>query len=165
MGLGPYTKTIVQDNVTRILATHHNTQENQIEALTDYALAINNMVADSVNFGTVAAGVATERPVFVAPADCRVYGVILVNSDNVPANSVNYTKLELVNKGSTGSGSIVIATFDGSNTSFTAFDAVSLSMTAVDLSANDVLTIRKSDTGTGANVTNLLVKILYRPIP
>jgi hypothetical protein len=164
MGLTTYVKTIVQDNTDKVVASHHNNQENQLAVLTDNALATQALIVQNAMFGTVGAGAAAEKAVFVAPTACRVYGMSLVNGASVASNGINYTKLELVNKGATGSGTTVLTTFDGSADSFTTFDASSETFSA-DLSAGDVLTLKKTDFGAGAAVSELLCSVSYKPIP
>lgn len=165
MGLSAYSKTIVADNVDRVKAEHHNNQENQLDALTTHGLTLQSLMAQELAFGTVAAGSSVEKPAFVAPAACRLGSMYLVNGANLAANGVNYTKLELVNKGASGGGTTVLATFDGSTESFTAFDTVVKSLGTTDLAAGDVLSLRKTDTGAGALVTDLLLVVNYKPIP
>jgi hypothetical protein len=165
MGLSAYTKTIVQDNVDRVVASHHNNQENQLDALTTHGLALQSLMAQNLAFGTVAAGTNSEKPAFVAPFACRLGSMWLVNGALLAANGVNYTKLELVNKGASGTGTTVLATFDGSTESFAAFDAVIKSLGTTDLVAGDVLSLRKTDTGAGMLVTDLLLVVNYKPIP
>lgn len=165
MGLSAYTKTIVQDNVDRVVASHHNGQENQLEALTTHGLALQSLMAQNLTFGDEPAGVNAEKPAFVAPYACRLVSMWLVNGAALAANGVNYTKIELVNKGSGGSGTTVLATFDGSAESFVAFDAVIKTLGTTDLVAGDVLSLRKTDTGAGAGVTDLLMVLNYKPVP
>lgn len=165
MGLEAYSKTTVVDNVTKVVAAHHNDQEDQLVALTNHALALQSLMVQGVLFGTVAAGVAAEKPVFVAPYACRLGSLHLVNGATLAANGTNYTRLELVNKGASGSGSTVLATFDGSTESFTAFDAIIKSVGTVDLAAGDVLTLKKTDFSAGALVSDLLVEVGFKPVP
>lgn len=165
MGLSAYTKTIVTDNVDRVVASHHNNQENQLDALTTHGLALQSLMTQNLAFGTVTAGTNSEKPAFVAPFACRLGSMWLVNGAALPANGVNYTKLELVNKGAGGAGTTVLATFDGSTESFTAFDAAIKSLGTTDLVAGDVLSLRKTDTGAGMLVTDLLLVVNYKPIP
>lgn len=165
MGLETYEKTTVIDNVTRVVAAHHNDQEDQIEALTDHALTMQSLMVQNTSFGTVSAGSGSEKPVFVAPVACRVTAVWLINGAALAANGSNYTTLDLVNKGASGSGTTDLATFDGSTESFTAYDAVEKTLGTTDLVAGDVLTLKKTDTGSGALVTDLLVVVAYRPVP
>ena len=165
MGLSAYSKTIVQDNVDRVVAAHHNNQENQLEALTNHNLTLQSLMVQTLGFGTVAAGTNSEKPAFVAPFACRLNSMHLINGAALAANGTNYTKLELVNKGASGGGTTVLATFDGSLESFTAFDAVVKSLGTTDLIAGDVLSLRKTDTGTGMLVTDLFVVVNYKPIP
>jgi hypothetical protein len=165
MGLASYTKTTVQDNVDRVVASHHNNQENQLESLTNHSLAMQSLLSQSALFGTVAAGTASEKPVFVAPYACRVTAMWLVNGANLTANGINYTTLDLVSKGASGAGTTVLTTFSGATESFTAFDAVLKTLGTTDLAAGDVLSLKKTDFGAGMLVTDLLVLVAYKPIP
>ena len=168
-GLQPYSPVIVQDGVTRIVAANHNTQENQLVALTTHALALELLPAQNMLFGTVAAATNAEKAVFAAPAPCQLLNMELVNGANLGNDPVNRTRLDLVNRGSNGIGSAVLATFDGTTDSFVAFKTFlrpALSGGApVLLAQGDVLTLRKTDSGAGGAVTDLLVSVSYKPIP
>lgn len=168
-GLQPYTPVLVQDGVSRIVAANHNTQENQLVALTTHALALQLLPTQTVQFGTVAAGTGAEKAAFVAPAPCQLINLELVNGLTVGNDPINRTRLDLVNRGSNGIGSAVIATFDGTTDSFTAFKTflrpILLGSSPVNLAQGDVLTLRKTDFGAGAAVTDLLVSVSYKPIP
>ena len=165
MGLEVYAKTTVQDNVNKVVAAHHNDQEDQLEALTNQALTMESLMVQGAVFGTVSAGTGAERPVFVAPVACRLGSLHLVNGATLAAHGTNYTRLELVNKGASGVGTTVLATFDGSTESFTAFDAVIKTVGAIDLAAGDVLSLKKTDFSAGALVTDLLVQVGFKPVP
>lgn len=124
------------------------------------------MFSKQLMFGTVVAGTDVERPVIVVPGDCRLSQLSLVNAVALAADGANNTKLELINRGSDGLGSGVLATFDSATEAFVAFDAVTkLIGGPVDLVAGDVLSLKKTDTGAGAPVTDLLVSISCAPIP
>jgi hypothetical protein len=163
MALTIYTKTIVQDNVDRVVAAHHNSQETQLEAVTNHSLDLASLTVQGITFGTVGASTDIEKAVFVAPDGCTLAAMWLVNGASVSANAVNNTKLELVNKGSDGTGTTVVATFDGATTSFVIFDAFSTPITSTNLAKGDVLTLRKTDAGSGAAVTDLMVQVGYKP--
>ena len=162
MGLSAYTKTTVADNTNRVLAAHHNTQEDQIDALTTHALAAQELIVQNVEFGTLGAGVDGEKAVFVAPGALTLAYLRLVNGADVAASGVNYTTLDLVNKGTDGTGTLAIATFDGTSDSFTSFAAFAKTVTTA-LTKGTVLSLRKTDTGSGAGVTDLLVQVAYKP--
>lgn len=168
-GLQPYSPTMVQDGVSRIVAANHNTQETQLVALTTQALALQLLPAQNVQFGTVAAGVNAEKAVFAAPAPCQLLNLELVNGLNLGNDPINRTRLDLINRGSNGIGSAVLATFDGSVDSFTAFKTflrpALVGSAPVLLAQGDVLTLRKTDSGAGGAVTDLLVSVSYKPIP
>jgi hypothetical protein len=160
--ISAYTKTTVADNTNRVLASHHNTQEDQLEALTAHALAAQELIVQNVAFGTVAAGVTAEKAVFVAPGALTLAYFRLVNGADVAASGVNNTKLELINKDIDGSGTTVLATFDGATDSFTAFEAFAKTVTTA-LAKETVLSLSKTETGSGAGVTDLMVQVAYKP--
>lgn len=162
MSLSSYTKTLVQDLKDKVTAAQHNNQENQLGALTDHALKLELLPAQNVAFGTVAAGTAAEKPVFVAPAAGVLVNLMLVNAANLAANPANNTRLDLINKGSAGDGATILATFNGASDAFTAFDAFVKSLN-VTVAQGDVLSLRKTDTGAGAAVTELLVSVGIKP--
>lgn len=164
MSLNPYTPHMVRDNIDKVQASDHNNQENQLVSLTNNALQQAKLPAGTVQFGTVAATVAAEKAVFVAPYQCVLGNLQLVNSLSVVSNPLNNTRLDLINKGSQGIGNTVLATFDGAKDAFTAFDAFVKGIANVTLSMGDVLTLKKTDLGTGAAVTDLLVSVSYSPV-
>ncbi len=163
MSLNPYTSHTVRDNLDRVVASDHNNQENQLVALTNNALQQAKLPAGTVQFGTVAATIAAEKAVFVAPSQCILSNLQLVNSLSVASNPLNNTRLDLINKGNQGIGNTVLATFDGAKDAFTAFDAFIKGIVNVTLNMGDVLTLKKTDLGTGAAVTDLLVSVSYTP--
>lgn len=162
MSLSAYVKTLVQDLKDKVTAAHHNNQENQLGALTDHALKLELLPAQIVAFGTVAAGVAAEKPVFVAPAAGTLINLMLVNAVTLAANPANNTRLDLINKGASGTGVTILATFNGASDAFTAFDAFVKALN-VAVAQGDVLSLRKTDTGAGAAVTELLVSVGIKP--
>lgn len=165
MSLNPYTPHVVQDNVDRVVAADHNNQETQLVALTNNALQLAKLLTETLQYGTIAAGtVLVERPVFIAPYQCVLNSLQLVNGLSVVANPLNNTRLDLINKGGSGIGNTIIATFNGASDAFTAFDAFVKGITNVTLAAGDILTLRKTDLGTGAAVTDLLVSVSYSPV-
>lgn len=161
MALVTYPRTLVQDDVNLILASHHNNQENQLKDLTDTVLAIQDLPIQSVLFGSVNAGTNVDKPIFVAPSACQLVSMSLVNATNITANAMNFTKLELVNKGANGSGTAIIAIYDGAVDSLTAFDVFVRDAVTV-LNGGDVLSLRKTDSGAGAAVTDLLCAIRFK---
>lgn len=168
-GLQPYVATTVQDGVTRIVAAQHNNQETQLVALTKHALALELLPAQNVAFGSIAAGVNTEKAVFAAPSACVLVNLELVNGAALGNDPINHTRLDLVNKGSNGTGTAVIATFDGTSDSFLAFKTILRAILSgsqpVTLAQGDVLTLKKTDSGVGGAVTDLLVSVSYKPVP
>lgn len=119
-------------------------------------------------FGSVAAGTDDERPVFVAPYNCELTSVQLVNASAIATDDTNYTTISLVNKGSDGTANNTIASINngGSGTAFSAFDAVSigsLNATHKLLSTGDVVTLKKVDSGSGTATDEMIVMISYKP--
>lgn len=164
MGLTPYTPHTVRDNIDIVTAADHNNQEDQLVALTNNALQQQLLPTQTVQFGTVAAGTLIEKSVFVAPAACVLANLQLVNSLATAANPLNNTRLDLVYKGGNGIGHTVLATFDGSKDAFVAWDAFIRGIAGTTLAMGDVLTLKKTDTGTGGAVTDLLVSVSYAPV-
>lgn len=163
MSLKPYTPHTVRDNVDIVTAADHNNQEAQLVDLTNNALQQAALPTQTIQFGTVAAGVVVERAVFVAPAPCALGNLQLVNSLTTVSNPLNNTRLDLINKGNNGIGNTVLATFDGAKDSFVGFDAFIKGIVNTTLNMGDVLTLRKTDLGTGGAVTDLLVSVSYSP--
>lgn len=92
------------------------------------------------------AGTAQDQVIGTAPFAGVVQAVTIVPEANVTGNATNYRNFRVVNKGQTGSGSTVVATFATSSTpanDLTAFDekTVALSGTPANLvvAAGDVL--------------------------
>jgi len=133
--------------------------------LVDTALdLVESMLVQSAHFGTVAASTDDDKPVFVAPFACTLGSLFLINAANLPLDGTNNTVLTLVNKGADGTGTAVIATFDNETEAFLDFVAVEKVITAVTLVKGDVLSIVKTDAGTGAVVSDLQVAVSYKPV-
>jgi len=124
---------------------------------------INNNLSKSYSYGSIAAGSAAEKSVFTAPDKCVVRNLYLTNGAALAIDASNNTKLELINKKADGTGATVLATFDQTTEAFVAFDVVVKSLSDVVLNKEDVLSLKKSETGTGGAVTDLLVEINYKP--
>lgn len=124
----------------------------------------------SVEVGTTAAGTDDEIPVFVAPHGTRLLKAYLVDGGGVTADATDYTTLSIVNKGSDGSGTDTVASFDtdsnGDNVSLTAFDAHDFGTLAnYSLSQEDVVTLKKADTASGQALTTATVVLVYESKP
>jgi hypothetical protein len=132
--------------------------------LNSYVGTANALLEQEVVVGTIVSGTGAEIAVIAAPASITITGARLVNAADLPADAVNYTTLELINKGTDGTGNTVLCTFDGSAESMTAFVACAKSCPSTVLPAGTVLTLKKTDSGGGAQVTNLLVLVKYNPM-
>ena len=118
-----------------------------------------------VRIGTIAAGTGDERPVFVAPFDCQLVSVTLVNASAIATDAVSFTTISLRDKGSDGTADNQIAAISTDTTAFTAFDGVSmgtLDATHKLLTSGDVVTLKKADTAGGEAIDEMIVAITYK---
>ena len=152
------------ESLTRLLNVCLSDLDDIACKLTQDNLKIYDLICKAVQFGTVAASTASEKTVFVAPAQCKVSGLSLVNGAVLSIDGTNSTKLELINKGADGTGTTVLATFDQATEAFVAFDEVLKAISDVILSKGAVLSLKKSETGTGGAVTDLFVAVNYKPM-
>ena len=108
-------------------------------------------------------GTEDEIPVFVAPVDCTITKVGFVPEDNITGADNDYFTLGFVNKGDDGSGTDSIASKDyTSGNDVTAFDFEDLgTVSNADLSAGDVVSFSKTETGNGMATPRLLAVIVY----
>lgn len=102
--------------------------------------------------GQATAGTADEFTGFVAPFNLKITGVKWIPAAAVTADPTNFCTLTLRNR-TTGAGAALPASRSYAATNSTAFvsEAMTLSATAADLliTAGDVLTVGKVNTGTG----------------
>jgi len=121
----------------------------------------------NVYFGTINAGTSDERPVFIAPYDCELIVVQLVNASDIATDAVSYTTVTLRDKGSDGSADNEIASVSNAaeGTAFDDFDAVSvgtLDATHKLLTSGDVVSLKKTDTAGGTATDEMMVMITYK---
>lgn len=119
----------------------------------------------SVYFGTIAAGTSDERPVFIAPYDCELIIVQLVNASAIATDAVSYTTVALLDKSSTGASDNQVAAISTDTTAFAAFDSVSigtLDATHKLLTSGDVVSLKKTDTAGGTATDEMMVMITYK---
>jgi hypothetical protein len=102
--------------------------------------------------GQATAGTADEFTGFAAPFNLKITGVKWIPAAAVTADPTNYLTLNLRNR-TTGAGAALPASRSYAATNSVAFvaEAMTLSSTAADLlvTAGDVLTVSKVNTGTG----------------
>ena len=112
----------------------------------------------------VDAGDATEEQlIFVAPTKCTVKGVAITPDADVTGNDTNTKNLNVVNKGSDGTGSTEIANLDlATGTDLSEFDRTAISASLdVDLEAGDSLTLQIEQVGSGVAIPRSLVDVDY----
>lgn len=118
-----------------------------------------------VRIGSIAAGTDDERPVFVAPFDCELTQVNLVNATAIATDDTNYTTITIRDKGADGTADNQIASLATNSDAFSAMDAKSmgtLDATHKLLTAGDVVSFKKADSGTGQAIDEMLVMISYK---
>lgn len=122
----------------------------------------------NVNIGTISAGTADEVPVFTAPYGCYIEEAYVTNGSDITADGTNYITLDLQNKGSDGSGTDSLASFDtdsnNDNVSLTGFDAHDFGdLSNNSLSKGDTITIKKTEGGSGQDIDVANVTLVIKP--
>jgi hypothetical protein len=119
-----------------------------------------------VYVATIAAGSVGEAPGFVVPWNALVTAVRWVPSAAITANGTNYFTLILRNRGGAGAGATQPATRSYAATNSVAFvsELMTLSSTATDLqlAAGDVLSVQKTEAGTGLTMPIGTVQVYLR---
>jgi len=118
-----------------------------------------------IRLGSIAAGTDDERPVFVAPYNCELTEVTLVNASAIATDAVSFTTISLRDKGADGTADNLIAAISTDTTAFAAFDGVSmgtLDATHKVLSSGDVVSFKKADSGTGQAIDELLLMLGFK---
>jgi hypothetical protein len=111
------------------------------------------------------AGTAQDNTVSEAPVDGTVSAVRLIPEANLTADNTNNRIFRLLNKGQTGSGSTVVATYQSNvaGGSLTAFDEklATLSATPANLvvAQGDVLVLDETVAGTGVAHSGFRVEV------
>jgi hypothetical protein len=119
-----------------------------------------------VHFGTVAAGTAAQKSIFVAPQNCRILNAYAVNTSTLANDATNHTTLTLRNKGAAGDGTAalgVITSNAASGNVFTAFiPRTFTSFVQAYIPKGHAITLQKENGGSGAATTDLTVVIVYK---
>lgn len=123
---------------------------------------------NQVRIGTIASGTDDERVVFVAPHDVIIEKIYFTVGTTIAAGATNFTTISFQNKGTAGSGTDELATFntDTGETTLTAFvphDAGSLSNFSI--SKGESVSFKKVDAASGDAVDEGVVTIVYRSQP
>ncbi len=113
-----------------------------------------------------AAATATEEyPIFVAHGDCEVMGVTIVPQAAVTGQDTNTTHLNIIDKGTDGTGTTERANYDLTNgNDLAAFDEFAFTLTNPPIAADDgtVWTLQYEKVSSGLAVPHLLVRVEYR---
>ena len=121
-------------------------------------------------YSQVVAGEATvRRPIFVAPFNCELGEVALINSTAVTGANTNTVHFNLINGGAEGAGTTELATRDlVSGTNLAVGKTLLLDATSsgeVFLTAGDILELETEEIGNGlgADINEILVYVAFRP--
>ena len=121
-------------------------------------------------YSQVVAGEATvRRPIFVAPFNCELGEVALINSTAVSGANTNTVHYNLINGGAEGAGTTELATRDlVSGTDLSVGKTLLLDATSsgeVFLTAGDILELETEEVGNGlgADINEIIVYVAFRP--
>lgn len=120
----------------------------------------------TVTVAVHAAATATEaRAVFTAPRACVITGVSLTPDVASTGDATNTTNLNLINKGTDGSGTTEIGNLDlAAGVNLVAFDEKAIPLTGSGaLVAGAVLALQFEKVGTGVLVGPGIVKVAWYP--
>lgn len=124
--------------------------------------------AVSVRIGTIAAGTDDERTVFVAPHDVIIEKIYFTVGTTIAAGATNFTTISFQNKGTAGTGTDELATFntDTGETTLTAFVPHNVgTISNKSVTKGESISFKKVDAGSGDAVDEGLVTIVYRAKP
>lgn len=115
---------------------------------------------------SVGAGDATEeQTIFVAPHKCVVEEVGITPDAAVTGNDTNRKNLNVIDKGSAGTGTTEIGNVDlGTGTNLVAKDRTTLlTGGSTEMEKGDVLSLQIEQVGTGVAIPRSRVDVRYRP--
>lgn len=124
-----------------------------------------------VAYGQIVSSEATVRkPIFVAPFDCELGEVALINSTLVTGANTNTVHYNLIDGGAEGAGTTELATIDlVSGTDLIVgktllFDNIQGASAEIFLSQGDILELESEEIGTGlgADINEILIYIVFR---
>lgn len=119
----------------------------------------------SVRIGTIAAGTDDERCLFVAPHDVIIEKIYVTVGTTIAAGATNYTTISFQNKGSAGTGSDELVTFNtnAGEITLTAFVPHNSGVLANNsISKGEAISFKKVDAASGDAVDECLVTVVYR---
>ena len=122
----------------------------------------------SVRIGTIAAGTDDERAIFVAPHDVIIEKIYFTVGTTITAGATDYTTISFQNKGSAGTGTDELATFNTNTgeTTLTAFvphNAGTLSNYSI--TKGEAISFVKTDAASGDAVDEGIVTVVYKAKP
>lgn len=128
--------------------------------------------SETVMFRVIVTSEATFRmPVFVAPFDCELGEVALINSTLVSGAATNFVALNLIDGGAEGAGTAEIGNQDYDNSlDFVAgksliFDNIQGASAEHFLTQGDMLELEAEENGTGdaTDMPAFLVRVTFKP--
>ena len=119
-------------------------------------------VAVKVIVPAIAAGSTDEIPVFYAQEDVYVHEFGIIPEAQITGDATNYMTLTFKNKGTSGSGTTSLGSKAFTSGIYAAFDYIQVS-TGKLLSEGEVVSLAKSEAGTGMDMPRLCVVIIYSP--
>lgn len=113
--------------------------------------------------GQATAGTADEWCGFKVPYDAEIVAAKWIPSAAVTADGTNYATLNLRNRGAAAAGATLPASRSYIATNSAAFVSEDMTLSAdVNVSAGDVLTVSKVNTGTGLAIPDGVVQVHLR---
>ena len=107
-------------------------------------------------------GADDKLPVWIAPKKCEIKSAKAVVANDVAASTANYFTVGLVNGGSDGSGTAVLAAAIGGTAGWTGLDPKDFTMSEGTLDEGDVVVWDYDETGTGTfGVLAVQLNVVY----
>lgn len=97
-------------------------------------------------------------PLFVAPMACEIKSAYAIVVNDVAANTADYFSLSLLNGGTAGSGTAVLAAAIGGTPGWTGLLPVAFTMAQGTLAAGELVTLKYDEEGT-ATFTQMTVQL------
>ena len=126
------------------------------------------LIHQAIYSQVVASEATVRRPVFVAPFNCELGEVALINSTAVSGANTNTVHYNLINGGAEGAGTAEIGTRDlVSGTDLSVGKTLLLDATSsgeVFMTAGDILELETEEVGNGlgADINEILVYVAFR---
>ncbi len=122
-------------------------------------------ITSVTSVGAMTGSAETEKPIFVAPRTCTILGIDLLDNTAIAAHSSNYGIATVYRKGAAGTSSVLVATKRTSSVGIAAHVPFALTLTTttanLTLDANEALTFKWTENGTGQDLTAASVAVHY----